>query len=71
MTADCLADMPYAEMTTRETLRLAVVITQLPRRAQTTFEVGGYTVPKVSPSTRGRTPLVYPRPPISHASQRG
>lgn len=47
MTADCLADMPYAEMTTKETLRLAVVITQLPRRAQTTFEIGGYTVPKV------------------------
>lgn len=47
VTADYLADMPYAEMTCRETLRLAIVIAQLPRRAQSTFEIGGYTVPKV------------------------
>ena len=50
ITAAYLADMPYAEMTIKETLRLAVVINGLVRRAQTTFECGGYTVPKVGAS---------------------
>lgn len=48
VTADYLADMAYADMTCRETLRLAIVISQLPRRAQADIEVGGYTIPKAS-----------------------
>ena len=47
ITADYLAEMSYADMTVRETLRLAMVVAALPRRAQDTFEIGGYTVPKV------------------------
>ena len=40
--------MSYAELVIKETLRLAAIISTLPKRALTTFEMGGYTIPKVS-----------------------
>ena len=48
MTVEYLADMSYAELVIKETLRLAAIISTLPKRALTTFEMGGYTIPKVA-----------------------
>lgn len=46
--ADALSKMPYADATVKEVLRCANIIAALNRRALKTFEVGGYTIPKVS-----------------------
>lgn len=43
---DTLAIMPYADAT-KEALRLGAVINIVPKRALKTFEIGGYTIPKV------------------------
>jgi hypothetical protein len=42
--------MPYADATIKEALRLGAVINIVPKRALKTFEIGGYTIPKVSPT---------------------
>jgi len=47
---DTLAIMPYADATIKEALRLGAVINIVPKRALKTFEIGGYTIPKVSPA---------------------
>lgn len=47
MTAEYLADMRYADVTIKECLRLAAIISTVPKRALTTFELGGFTIPKV------------------------
>jgi len=44
---DTLAIMPYADATIKEALRLGAVINIVPKRALKTFEIGGYTIPKV------------------------
>ena len=46
---DTLAIMPYADATIKEALRLGAVINIVPKRALKTFEIGGYTIPKVLP----------------------
>lgn len=46
---DTLAIMPYADATIKEALRLGAVINIVPKRALKTFEIGGYTIPKVRP----------------------
>lgn len=45
---DTLAIMPYADATIKEALRLGAIINIVPKRALKTFEIGGYTIPKVS-----------------------
>jgi len=39
--------MQYADATIKEVLRLAVIINTVPKRALTTFELCGYTIPEV------------------------
>jgi len=53
ITPEYLADMQYADATIKEVLRLAVIINTVPKRALTTFELCGYTIPEV----RGPDPL--------------
>ena len=47
ITVEYLADMGYADIVIKETMRLAAIVSILPKRALTTFEMGGYTIPKV------------------------
>lgn len=47
ITPEYLADMQYADATIKEVLRLAVIINAVPKRALTTFELCGYTIPEV------------------------
>ena len=48
ITPQYLADMQYADATIKEVLRLAAIINIVPKRALTTFELCGYTIPKVN-----------------------
>jgi hypothetical protein len=50
ITPEYLADMQYADATIKEVLRLAVIISTVPKRALTTFELCGYTIPEVNTS---------------------
>lgn len=45
---DAVASMPYAEATVKEAMRIEPIVSVLSRVALKTFEVGGYTIPKVS-----------------------
>ena len=56
ITPEYLADMQVADATIKEVLRLAVIINTVPKRALTTFELCGYTIPEVgtAPCTRSR-----------------
>ena len=45
--AESLRAMLYADATLKEALRILPIIPLVPRVALKTFEVGGYTVPKV------------------------
>ena len=47
ITPEYLADMQVADATIKEVLRLAVIINTVPKRALTTFELCGYTIPQV------------------------
>lgn len=44
---NAVASMPYAEATVKEAMRIEPIVTVLSRVALKTFEVGGYTIPKV------------------------
>ena len=39
--------MPYADAATQEALRIAAIVPISPRIALKTFELAGYTIPKV------------------------
>ena len=43
-----VASMPYAEAAAKEAMRLTPIVSGVSRVALKTFEVGGYTIPKVS-----------------------
>lgn len=45
---DSLRIMPYTDAVIKEALRLGAIINIVPKRALKTFEIGGYTIPKVS-----------------------
>lgn len=47
ITPQYLADMQYGDATVKEVLRLAAIINNIPKRALTTFELCGYTIPEV------------------------
>ncbi len=55
---DTLAIMPYADATIKEALRLGAIINIVPKRALKTFEIGGYTIPKVEPDCLHITSLL-------------
>ena len=40
--------MPYTDAAIKEALRLGAIINIVPKRALKTFEIGGYTIPKVT-----------------------
>ena len=45
--AESLKMMPYADASIKEALRLSAVVGIAPRVALKSFEIGGYTIPKV------------------------
>lgn len=57
---DALKIMPYTDAVIKEALRLGAIINIVPKRALKTFEIGGYTIPKVSLRAVGQQPSCRP-----------
>lgn len=45
--SSAMAGMPYAEAAAKEAMRVTPIVGVLSRVALKTFELGGYTIPKV------------------------
>lgn len=48
LNADALKIMPYTDAVIKEAMRLGAIVNIVPKRALKTFEIGGYTIPKVA-----------------------
>ena len=48
VTPDAAAAMPYADAAVKEALRLSPIVAVVTRVALKTFELGGFTIPKVT-----------------------
>ena len=60
VTPDAAAAMPYADAAVKEALRLSPIVAVVTRVALKTFELGGFTIPKVT--TPPPPPPPFPSP---------